>query len=96
MIGVLASVKAYSDNLVSWKWTYSDQLARSVLLAVALLDHLLRCGRVAVVHSCDIYREHAREILFRKVKEALDLGDASVGNPVYIVSLVIASVPDTL
>ncbi len=31
-------------------FTYGDQLSWIILLAVALLDHLLRCYRVAVVY----------------------------------------------
>jgi hypothetical protein len=47
--------------------TYSNQLSRCILLAITLLNHLLRSNGVAVVHASDIDIEHILEIFLGKV-----------------------------
>lgn len=59
-----------------------EQFARVVLGACALFDELFGGGRVAIVHTEDVYAEHALEIGGSEVEEGFYLGDAGVGDPV--------------
>jgi hypothetical protein len=47
--------------------TYSNQLSRRILLAIALLDHLLRSNRIAVMHASNVDIKHILEIILGKV-----------------------------
>jgi hypothetical protein len=61
---------------------YPEDLAGTVWLAAALLDHLFGGGLVAVVDAVDVDGEHTFEVLLGQIQQRLHLRDAGVGDPV--------------